>query len=275
MLTYQNWDKFCSKILNSKIKTLTAAEAVNHSKLKSKYLIIKHDVETNVAKALKLALIEKKYNINATYYVQSYLLDNKKNIEILREIYKLGHEVTYHYDVLDSNDGDFNLADKEFGINLKKFKKYGFKISTVCPHGNPIKIRNGWNSNKDFFRNKIINKKYSNIHDIVVNPERFSFKKILYISDAGFGWKKIIDVSRNDKVKFNDVSIKLNDIFELIDENKTMIISTHPHRWVNSKILFLLNRNIFLLLRVIARTISKFRILKILIDKYYYLAKKI
>lgn len=275
MLTYQNWDKFCSKILNSKIKTLTAAEAVNHSKLKSKYLIIKHDVETNVAKALKLALIEKKYNINATYYVQSYLLDNKKNIEILREIYKLGHEVTYHYDVLDSNDGDFNLADKEFRINLKKFKKYGFKISTVCPHGNPIKIRNGWNSNKDFFRNKIINKKYSNIHDIVVNPERFSFKKILYISDAGFGWKKIIDVSRNDKVKFNDVSIKLNDIFELIDENKTMIISTHPHRWVNSKILFLLNRNIFLLLRVIARTISKFRILKILIDKYYYLAKKI
>ena len=35
-----------------------------------------------------------------------YLLDD--NILLLKEIASLGHEVTYHYDVLDSNNGEMN-----------------------------------------------------------------------------------------------------------------------------------------------------------------------
>ena len=70
----------------------------------------------------------------------------------------MGHEITYHYDVLDSNRGNFKLAIEAFSNDIKRFKKYGFDVQTVCPHGNPVMIRDGWESNKDFFREQKVQK---------------------------------------------------------------------------------------------------------------------
>ena len=114
MFIYKEWERFCSNIINLNIKCITAFEALQESKSSNHYVIIKHDVETNVKKALQLAIIEHKYNIKATYYVQSYLIENTENIRLLKKINELGHEVTYHYDVLDSNNGDYKLAETEF-----------------------------------------------------------------------------------------------------------------------------------------------------------------
>ena len=38
----------------------------------------------------------------------------KIHLKLLKEIANLGHEVTYHYDVLDANSGDYSLAKHEF-----------------------------------------------------------------------------------------------------------------------------------------------------------------
>lgn len=61
---------------------------------------MKHDVETNPIKALKLAFIENKYSLVGTYYIQANLLNSDKNVAVLKRIQKLGHEVTYHHDVM-------------------------------------------------------------------------------------------------------------------------------------------------------------------------------
>ena len=107
MFVYKDWEIFCLKIKKLGIKSITAFDALKYSKTKENYVIIKHDVETNVKKALKLAYIENKFGLKATYYVQSYLLENEDNNKNLKKILNLGHEVTYHYDVLDSNNGNF------------------------------------------------------------------------------------------------------------------------------------------------------------------------
>ena len=86
MFVYKEWEFFCSSIFNLNLKGITALEALTLSKTSEKYLIIKHDVETNVEKALMLAQIENKFSIRATYYVQSYLLNDNKNIKFLKEI---------------------------------------------------------------------------------------------------------------------------------------------------------------------------------------------
>ena len=279
MFVYKEWEFFCSAIFKLNLNAITAKEALKLSKTSEKYLIIKHDVETNVDKALKLALIENKFAIKATYYVQSYLLNDNKNIEVLKKIKKLGHEVTYHYDVLDANKGNYTLAEKEFDITLMRFEEQGFKVETVCPHGNPVMERTGWSSNKDFFRNKKLNSKYSNISDIVINPEKFINSEMVYISDAGFGWKIISDISNNDKAgTVKDKKIEgLKDVVDILsfNNNITLIISAHPHRWNSNEVFASFKKNLFFSLKFTVQKLTKIPFMNKLIGKFYYLAKKI
>ncbi|MDD7913386.1 hypothetical protein [Polaribacter ponticola] len=272
MFTYQNWDYFCSEVKKNNLKTFTARDVINNKS--NNFIIIKHDVETNVAKALELAKIENKYGINTTYYVQSYLL-TKENLPKLSEIQKLGHELTYHYDVLDSNNGDWEEADREFNETLNLFKENDFIVETVCPHGNPIMERKGWSSNKDFFRNPKINDKYSFITDIVVDVKDFG-EEVRYISDAGYGYKLIADISNNDRdTTKKDEEIKdLKAIIHLLKEKDRIILSTHPHRWGNSEIKAKFKKLFFFSLRAIVRFLTKNRFLNKIIGKFYYLAKK-
>jgi len=275
MFIYKNWDKFCSKlVLQTKCITSTEALSIDGS---FDYVVIKHDVETNVQKALNLAVIENKYGISATYYVQLYLLESKDNISILKKIQSLGHEVTYHYDVLDANNGDWIKAEHEFVYALDKFAKNGFEVRTVCPHGNPVKERVGWNSNKDFFRNKIIREKYNYITDIVLDVNKFGKEKLSYISDAGYGWKLISDISNNDKAgTVPDVELNnLDSVLELVKSGETLIISSHPHRWYSNGTEVMFRVYLFKSLRFTVNTITKIPLMNKVLSRFYFLAKKI
>jgi len=272
MFTYSIWNDICKNIVRD-YNTITISNILEQSNT-IKWIAIKHDVETNVLKALELAKIEATYGIKATYFVQADLVES--NYSILQEIQSLGHEVTYHYDVLDANGGNYKKAIDEFIKNIELFKKYGFEVKSVCPHGNPVMIRNGWNSNKDFFRNKNVKDKFNEILDVVVDlPNKLDYDYI-YISDAGYGFKEIVNISDNDIKNAGDINIKDHKtLLKLISTKDNVIISTHPHRWEKSSFVFIINVYLFKVLRVTARTISKIPILKNIISKYYYLAKRI
>jgi len=49
-------------------------------------LVLKHDIENNVAKAFKLAEIEHKYGHRGTYYAHAYLPDQPGNIDFLKQM---------------------------------------------------------------------------------------------------------------------------------------------------------------------------------------------
>ncbi len=272
MFVFSNWDKICNK-LSSNFKCIRADEILEQEE-DSRWLVVKHDVETNVAKALKLAKIEKKYGIPATYYVQAELL--KDNYKFLQEIASLGHEVTYHYDVLDACNGDYKSAIDSFQKVIEEFRKFGFEVKTVCPHGNPIKVRDGWSSNKDFFRNQEVSALFPDILDIVVHLPKKLNMDYAYISDAGYSWKKIVNVQDNDLKNDGDIDLgeSLN-FLNTLKKEQTIILSTHPHRWESSKIKFIMKLTIFKVVRYIARKVASVKFLKKIMSKYYYLAKKI
>lgn len=279
MFIYEEWDMFCSQLEKFMSKSFSAKDLLKINEVTS-FFILKHDVETNVKKALMLAKIENKYKLKGSYYVQAYLLNNSRNIKMLKEIQALGHEVSYHYDVLDSNSGDFKKAIIEFEENKNKFEELGFKIETVCQHGNPVIERKGYTSNRDFFRNEITLNKYSNIIDIVVNFKKNISEDIdyCYFSDAGYGWKLIFDIENNDKIdssKFDKKIDSLNSIIELIDKGGSVIISTHPHRWEKSYALANVKKNVFMTIRRTAKFFIKIEPLNRLMSKFYFVAKKI
>ena len=272
MFIYAIWDEICLEISKSK-KSIRVDQIVEQPG-DAKWVAVKHDVETNVEKALHLAEIEYKHGIHATYYIQADLL--QANAEYLKKIQRMGHEVTYHYDVLDANNGNFKVATEEFNKIVEAFTSYGFEVRTVCPHGNPVVVRDGWSSNKDFFRDKSIAEKFPNILDMVIQLPNILSETYTYISDAGYGWKKIVNIKDNDIVNHGDVNLgDYKNLLKIIGDEDRVILSTHPHRWEESKYKFLFNVYFFKMLRFIAKKAASIPVFKKIMSKYYYLAKKV
>ncbi|MHA6332444.1 hypothetical protein ACXYL9_02070 [Qipengyuania sp. CAU 1752] len=202
-------------------------------------LYLKHDVEARIDRAVRMARIEAEEGHCATYYVQGDLLESKGADAQLQEIAGLGHEVSFHYDVLDSNEGDYNAAQAEFAQYCARFTALGNKVTTVCPHGNPTKSRDGWNSNKDFFRSVKVRERYPDMIDIVVDfPSLFPQGR--YLSDAGRVLRAIGSISSNDlsnETAMDDgEAIEWEDLAGLVERHCGVVMSIHPHRFYENEL---------------------------------------
>ncbi len=278
IFTYNYWESFCKKLYEDNLHSITAKQ-VMEGLGDAPYIVFKHDVETNVANALSMAEIEHRWGHSGSYYVQGCLLENEKNVAMLRKMQEMGHEISYHYDVMDSNKGNIPLAIEEFKGKCALFEKNGFSIKTICQHGNPVVERKGYTSNRDFFRNAAVRESFSEMADIMVNFKEKAVTDYLYFSDAGRKFKLIYDPVNNDIVPSDDKNISfdnLDDLWDYVCQQKdNCIVSTHPHRWVKSKTKYVIKTAIFKIIRTVAKLMMKVPVAKKLMSKYYYLAKKI
>lgn len=274
IFVYKKWDDFCKKLCENGIHSVAAREICEDTQ---NYLVLKHDVETDVAKAFALASIEQKYGHRGSYYVQAYLLDSPENVQLLTKMQAMGHEISCHYDVMDSCKGDVDKAIAEFDANKKKFEDNGFLLETLCQHGNPIVERVGYTSNRDFFRSQRVQDRYPALSDIMVNFKDMRKTDYTYYSDAGRQFKMIFDPLTNDIVNSDDQNVSypnLDAVFSSFGE-QNVIISTHPHRWTKSAVKYVVKTAVFKGIKVIAKVLVKIPFMKKLMSKYYYLAKKI
>ncbi len=278
ILILSNWERFCKKLQQNGFSSLSAGDLYLHPKLRDKcFLVLKHDVETNVKRAYAIAKIEHTFGHKGSFYVQAYLLKNKRNIEILRKIQEMGHEVSYHHDVMDSTKGNLELAIMEFRNNLNIFEKNEFQVITVCQHGNPLIDRVGYSSNRDFFRSERIQKLFPGVFDIMVNFKKEVDLEYLYFSDAGRQLQLVFDPINNDILKSDDKNVEVKSFEKLYDyiAKSNCIISIHPHRWETNVFSLGIKIIIFKSIRNIAQVLFHFPFFKKLSNKYYYLAKKI
>ncbi len=274
IFVYKKWEDFLKNLSEKGIHSVPAREVCTLEE----FLVLKHDVETDVARAYELAKLEQKYKHRGTYYVQAYLLDNAENIKLLRNIQEMGHEISYHYDVMDSCKGDIDKAIAEFEVNKNKFEDNGFELVTLCQHGNPVVERIGYTSNRDFFRNERVKSLYPKLSDIMVNFKEMYQTEYIYFSDAGRKFKMIYDPLYNDVVNSDDKNVTYNNLDEVLSEIlkcDNVILSTHPHRWTNSAVLYVVKAAIFKVVKFITKLLIKIPFIKRFMSKFYYIAKKI
>lgn len=275
MFYYKNWHRFCRWLADSGYRTCTAQQSLERDE---PFVVLKHDVETNVPRALQLAQIEQKYGICGSYYVQAYLLDDPKNVDMLRQMQAMGHEISYHYDVLDANNGDFDAAERDFDRWLERFRQYGFDFVTICQHGNPVKDRKGYTSNRDFFRNPGIKARHSGLVDMVVDYSRHIRAPYAYVSDAGYMWKHITEPETND-LRPGSTDVTIGGFGSLKNFVTTagcaVIISTHPHRWERTMLRSKAKRLLFRTIRGGYSVIKRIPLASRLMNRFYFLAKKI
>ncbi len=146
-----------------------------------KYLILRHDIDNDIDKALEFAIIENELGVSSSYFfrvnARYYNLLNPKNIEIVKNIENLNHEIGIHL--------EFNIIDEykletlvknllnTLNINLAK------KIETYSLH-EPSRV--------DF---EVTHKEICDIFGLMRGSyENRFFKDIKYLSDSGGRWRE-------------------------------------------------------------------------------------
>jgi hypothetical protein len=178
--------------------------------------LLRHDVDYNAKNALVFALIEAERGIKATYYFRAPNFRRSFDTKIMKEIEALGHEVGYHYETLDLCKGDFSTAIQLFNLEIEEFRKHGFNVSTICPHGNPRIRKRNYKTNGDILaydpnlllRNGLLGDAYKSV----------DFDNLIYISDVG--------------VRFNSIGVA-KDLKRLIQKDPVtkMYFLIHPDYW--------------------------------------------
>ena len=208
--------------------------------ISGRYVVLRHDIDKYPKNALKIAQIEFENNITSTYYFQikKKLFDTK----IIKEIYKLNHEIGYHYNDLVDSHGDLPLAHRLVETNLKKFRSF-VPVKTIAMHGSPMSRwdnRAIWEMN-DYRKFGIIGEPYFDF---------LKLENVQYFTDTGRMWNgdryNIRDrVDNHLKLKKNYKSTlqpKIHNTFDFVKWLKSgntpdiIMITTHPQRWTDNKL---------------------------------------
>jgi hypothetical protein len=137
------------------------------------YLILRHDVDISLSDALKMAQIEKDLDIRSTYFIllssKFYNVLEDENIEILRQISRLGHEIGLHYHPAQYRLYNRN-PEKTLEIEIRLLEHLiGKKIHSIARHG-------AWD--RDPFARI---KKY-------INANHLYFRGDLFLHESGRAW---------------------------------------------------------------------------------------
>jgi len=256
--TFKDYKLFIEKSKSNGFKFAPLKEFIKQKESNEKIIGIRHDVDSELDHALKIAKIEYDLGIRTTYYVLHTASYFYKNIhrEILNDnlIKKLkylqdtlGHEIGLHIDLMP-----IEIVYKKDPINYIKnliilLKNNGINIIGVAPHGNLF---------HHIYRSKYIIKNKENINNIFADPyiifdvkmfdidyEAYSLPHDIYFSDARF--------IKNKRWDFSCIE---DDFFE---KNGRTIILAHTIHWAPSKFYYF-TVNLILTVRYFFRYLSEY-----------------
>lgn len=152
-------------------------EEMMSAPLKGKTVVMRHDVDELAWNALKIAQLEHKLGVKATYYFR--VVKQSNVAEVIREIASMGHEIGYHYEDLVLAEGDEQKAMKSFEEHLAYFRQF-YPIKTVSMHG----------SSSSKFDNRLIWKNHQLSEFGLIGEPYLSidFNRVYYMTDTGFAW---------------------------------------------------------------------------------------
>ncbi|MGP9820439.1 hypothetical protein ACTZWW_10520 [Salinarimonas sp. NSM] len=98
-------------------------------------ILLRHDVDRRAGRALAMARREAALGVSASYYVRR--ARGGFDVEAIRAIAALGHEIGYHYEDLARTDGDRVRARAAMRRHLAELRAL-VPVTTVCAHGSPL-----------------------------------------------------------------------------------------------------------------------------------------
>ena len=194
-----------------------------------KVILLRHDVDLLPYNSLRFAEIQAKLGIRGTYYFRA--VPESWNESIIKKIEALGHEVGYHYENMDTCNGDLDKAWDDFRYHLDKLREL-VDVKTICMHGSP----------RSKFDNKEIWNKYD-YRSLQITGEPYydvNFDEVFYLTDTGRrwdGWKTSVRdkvLQQKNWIKQGLVYHSTDDIITALNNNQLpnkIMFTMHPQRW--------------------------------------------
>jgi len=215
-LTHAAYGRFLTAICGGGYRVVTVRQYLQGDQ-KPPLLILRHDVEWDVSRALAMAEIEKAHGVRSTMY---FRVDTKAfDLPAMRWLQDEGFEIGYHFNTLDRCGGDFDRASALFERELRELREAGLKIDTVCSHGDPRVKKVGYEVNNEICvkepdlckRNGLLGEAYLDV----------DFSSLKYFSDAGIGW--------SEGITTKELITKINR-----QEWPVVQVLAHPDYWSKS-----------------------------------------
>lgn len=187
------YDAYKNMILKLKENNYEIVDYKNYEK-KDKVVILRHDIDTSLEKALEMAKLENELNVSAIYFVllstDFYNVASKKSIEIIKKIINLGGIIGLHFD-----EQKYQVETKE---DLIKYVKYEADILSKII-GEKIKIVSMHRPSKKFLEMNL------EIPEMINSYQKEFFKNFKYISDSRMNWREDIEeiISGNEYEKLH------------------------------------------------------------------------
>ncbi len=231
--TIEKYKLLLTSILSKDYLFVTLKEFLNLNN--EDVIILRHDVDKIPENSLIFAKIQNDLGIKGSYYFRA--VPESWDEKIIKHIANLGHEIGYHYENMDTCNGDIDKAWDDFRYNLDKLRKF-VDVKTICMHGSPMSQ----------FDNKELWSKYDyRSLDIIGEPYYdIDFDNVFYLTDTGRrwdGWK----YSVRDKVPQQEEWVKQGLVFhftqDIINAFRTgrtlsgvevpnqIMFTMHPQRW--------------------------------------------
>lgn len=221
--TLKKYKKLCDTIIKSEYTPVRVEDYLSNGR--KKCIILRHDVDRGPESALTMARLETELGINSTYYFRT--TEEVFLPHIINEIEQLGHEIGYHYEVLDKTKGDREKAIKLFEGELARLRCVA-EVKTAAMHGSPIYpwLNTDIWQDYDFRDFGIIGEPYLSI----------DYSKVTYLSDTGRSWagkhslKDVVNRNNPGKLKSTE------EVIEAIRNNclSSACLVVHPKRWNDS-----------------------------------------
>ena len=223
-----------------------------------KFVILRHDVDAKAENSFEIAKLENELGVRSVYYFRYVKQSN--NPDIIKEIVSLGHEIGYHYEDMAVCEGQTKQAIAHFEKWLRYFRQY-YPVKTICMHGSP----------RSEFDGRELWKEYD-YHDYGIIGEPYfdvDFSKLFYLTDTGRRWDGF-SVSVRDRIPvYQDVWLSkgwvyhsTDDIIEAVMKESfpnQLMLTTHPQRWTNHIVSWLIELILQNVKNVIKKTIIKKR----------------
>ncbi len=152
-----------------------------------KCVILRHDIDNSIRKAVEIAQIENEKDVRSTYFVllktDLYNPTSKKSLDALKALQSMGHEIGLHFDEMAYEAGtDVVKAIKKEAIILSEI--LGFPITTVSMHRPSQKTLD---SNYD-------------LSPMVNSYGKTFFNDFKYLSDSRRRWREpVLDIIKSGR----------------------------------------------------------------------------
>ena len=191
-------------------------------------VLIRHDVDRKPGNALAMARLESKMSIRSTYYFR--IVGSAYDVETIKAVADLGHEVGYHYEDLSLAGGDTTKAHAFFAAHLDQLRKI-CNVRTIAMHGSPLSRF----SNLDMWETGTLGQ-YGLTADAFFSVD---YAGVPYFTDTGRSWAASAANLRDRPKSAGPPPVATrttNDLvaFIVAARIRRFALSAHPERWAGS-----------------------------------------